>query len=270
MSLIVAAAQSTSIPGDISRNIERHLQLGNIAAEHGVRLLVFPELSLTGYELALARPNAIRPECTRLDPLRDLAARADMTVVVGAPVPNDNGALYIGALAIRPDGSVSTYSKMHVHYSEEGVFTSGPGGPMLRVEDANVALAICRDAKQPQHAADAAARGANVYAAGVMVTESDYAAKAELLSKYASEHRMAALMANYSGVTGGDVSGGMSAVWSEDGQLVVASPGAEESLVIARKENGIWNGIVLPVSLIPAADRQDAYLQAANAQCDRR
>jgi predicted amidohydrolase len=248
MSLIVAAAQSASIPGDISRNIERHLRFGAIAAEHGAQLLVFPELSLTGYELATARANAIRPDSSALDPLRHLARRAAMTIVAGAPVLNHKNELHIAAIAIRPDGSVLAYTKEHVHQSEEEVFTSGPGGPTLLVENATVALAICADATYPQHAASAAARGANVYAVGVMITGNGYARKVALLQNYALEHRMAVLMANYSGATGGEISAGQSAIWSEDGQLMAASTGTEEALVIGRKQNGVWNGIVLPRS----------------------
>jgi len=172
-----------------------------------------------------------------------------MTVVVGAPVLNDKDQLHIAALAIRPDGSVLTYTKEHVHQSEEDVFTSGPGGPVLLVEDATVALAICADATHPQHAASAAARGANVYAVGVMIDDSGYARKVSLLRNYALEHRMAVLMANYSGATGGCASAGKSAIWSEDGQLVAASTATEEALVIGSKQNGVWNGIVLPLSL---------------------
>jgi hypothetical protein len=49
----------------------------------------------------------------------------------------------------------------------------------------------------------AAARGANVYATGVMIDEIGYARKVPLLRNYALEHKMAVLMSNYSGVTGG-------------------------------------------------------------------
>lgn len=248
MSLIIAAAQSTSVPGDISRNVAHHLRFGTLAAERGAQLLVFPELSLTGYELTIARANAVRPDSSDLNPLRKLATDAHMTVVVGAPLPNDNGELHIAALAIHPDGSVLTYTKEHVHQSEAAVFTSGPGGPALIVEDATVALAICADATHPQHAAGAAARGAHVYAVGVMIDEIGYPRKVSLLSNYALEHRMAVLMANYSGVTGGEVSAGKSALWSEDGQLVAASTGTEEALVVGMKQNGVWNGIVLHLS----------------------
>ena len=226
-----------------------------IASEHGAQLLVFPELSLTGYELAIARSNALRPDSSDLDPLRRLATQAQMTVVVGAPLLNDNDELHIAAFALRPDGSMMTYTKEHVHQSETEVFTSGPGGPTLLIEDVTVALAICADASHPRHAAKAAARGANVYAAGVMIDEIGYARKVSLLENYAREHRMAVLMANYSGATGGDVSAGKSALWSEDGQLVAASTGTEETLIIGTKQNSVWNGIVVPLPLSSATRR---------------
>lgn len=244
MSLVLAAAQSVSIPGEVSQNLAHHLRLATLAAEQGVQLLVFPELSLTGYELAIALENAVRPDTSELNPLRKLATQAGMTAVIGAPVLNDRNELHIAAIALHPDGSVSTYSKEHVHESEAGVFTSGPGGHSIPVADASVALAICADATHPQHAANAAARGANVYAVGAMITEDAYARKAALLKTYAVEHKMAVLLANYSGVTGGCASAGTSSVWSEDGQLVAASAGIEEVLVIGRKEDGVWNGVI--------------------------
>lgn len=245
MSLIIAAAQSASIPGCIPQNVAHHLRFGTIAAEHGAQLLVFPELSLTGYELSLARSNAIRLDSSELDPLRQLAADAHMTLVAGGPVLNEQNKLHIAALAFRPDGSASMYTKQHVHESEEEVFVSGPGGPVLVVEGASVALAICADATHPEHAAGAAARGATIYAAGVMIDPDGYGRKAALLTSYALEHTMAVLMANYSGATGGSRSAGRSALWSEDGQLVAASTGSEEALIIGSKQNGAWKGSVL-------------------------
>jgi predicted amidohydrolase len=80
-----------------------------------------------------------------------------------------------------------------------------------------------------------------------MIDDTGYARKVSLLRNYALEHGMVVLMANYSGSTGGEVSAGKSAIWSEDGQLVAASTGTEEALVVGRKQNGIWDGIVLPL-----------------------
>jgi predicted amidohydrolase len=246
--LIVGAAQSASVPGDVAANAAHHLEFGRRAADEGVQLLIFPELSLTGYELALARANQVRADSPMLDPLRSLAASRGITLVVGAPVPGETGILYIAALALRPDGSVVKYTKEYVHSSEEHVFTSGPGGPPLRIGNSTIALSICRDAKQPEHVAKAAALGAGLYAAGVMVDEPGYAVKAPLLAGFARQHQMAILMANYSGSTGGDISMGRSAVWNENGEIVVESAGNAEEIVIAEKANGAWRGRILPIA----------------------
>ncbi len=247
MRLTIAAAQSRSVPGDVARNIAHHARIAEIAATHGAKLLVFPELSLTGYELALARGNAVDRGDAVLRPLRELAVRSGITIAAGAPVPGEHGDLHIAALCFLPDGAVTTYTKVHVHESELGVFTFGHGGAALRVEDATVAMAICRDASFPEHAAAAASLGANVYAASAMIDVPAYERKAALLEGYARDHGMAVLLANYAGTTGGDVSAGRSALWSETGALVAACPDNAEALVIGTRIDGAWSGSVLTV-----------------------
>ena len=218
--------------GDIEKNVAHHLEFARKAAEQSAQLLVFPELSLTGYELDIARAQAISTASPRLDALRNFAVEASMTIVAGAPVLHESGDLHIGAFIFKPDGAISTYSKQHVHESEQHVFTSGPGAPPFRVGDATVALAICADASHSQHAATAASHGASIYAVGVMITKEDYPRKAGLMQQYAKEHGMTVLMANYSGTTGGWKAAGRSAVWSEDGSMVAVAPDAEEALLV--------------------------------------
>jgi hypothetical protein len=65
---------------------------------------------------------------------------------------------------------------------------------MLRIENASVALAICADITQPYHAATAKKRGADVYAAGVLITENGYEADTAFL-QYSLQHWMVVLMA---------------------------------------------------------------------------
>lgn len=245
MKLTIAAAQSISVCGDVEQNVIRHLRFGKMAAECGASLLVFPELSLTGYEPTIARANAMRPDSPALDPLRHWARKAEMTMAVGVPVLNRSGGLHIGTFAIHPDGSVTCYLKEYLHPGEDKVFTPGNGGPLMEIGDAKVALAICADITHAQHPAHAATRGASVYAAGVLITEQGYASDSVLLCQYAVRHKMTVLMANHSGTTGGWVSAGQSAIWSEDGRLVAVSRGTDESLVIAWERDGRWDGQVL-------------------------
>jgi predicted amidohydrolase len=243
--LVIAAAQSASTRGDIAANVAEHSRFVVAAGDLGVQLLVFPELSLTGYEPAIARTRTLAPGDARLNPLRELAARFRMAVVAGAPMASADDRCRLAAFAFLPDGSVSTYTKQHLHPGEEVFFEPGSGSDLLHVGGETVALAICADANHPEHAAGAASRGATVYAAGVLITEKGYAADARLFERYAAQHGMTVLMANHAAPTGGWTPAGKSAIWRPGGQRVVAAGGTERALVVATREAGGWRGAVV-------------------------
>ncbi|WP_339560946.1 carbon-nitrogen hydrolase family protein [Pseudomonas sp. EA_65y_Pfl1_P113] len=244
--LTLAAAQSISIAGDVPANIERHLAFVHVAAEHNVQLLVFPELSLTGYEPSLAAGLAITPDDPVLAPLRELARALRLTAVVGMPVrlAPDAGVL-IGALVLGADGSLALYTKQHLHPGEEVAFVPGQGGAALECEDEQIALAVCADFSHASHPRLAAEAGATVYAAGVLVSEGGYATDSALLQGYAAEHGLLVLMANHGGPSGGYVCAGRSAIWAADGGLLAAAPGVGDALVIARRVGAVWAGQVV-------------------------
>ncbi|AZD30377.1 carbon-nitrogen hydrolase family protein [Pseudomonas chlororaphis] len=246
--LTLAAAQSVSIAGDLPGNIARHQAFIRAAAQQGVQLLVFPELSLTGYEPTLAAERALLPQSPLLQPLRDLARELGVTAVVGMPIRlSAEGPLLIGALVLAADGSLAVYSKQHLHAGEEQVFSRGTGGANLIFAEDQVALAVCADFSQANHARAAAQSGAGIYAAGVLISEKGYAADTALLQGYAVEHAMLVLMANHGGPTGGWVSAGRSAIWGSDGGLIVAAAGTGDELLIARRTDGHWSGQQLRV-----------------------
>jgi predicted amidohydrolase len=247
--LIIAAAQSISIAGDLAANIAWHQRFMLAAAEQGVQLLVFPELSLTGYERGLAAELAIAPEDAVLQPLRDFAQEVVVTTVVGMPIRlSEDSPVLIGALVLGVDGSLGVYSKQHLHPGEEVAFAPGTGGSTLTIDSDTVALAVCADFSHSSHAAAAAGQGADLYAAGVLITENGYVPDTELLQGYAATHSMAVLMANHGGATGGWESAGRSAIWASDGSLVTAAPGTGNLLVIARRDAGRWTGQTVVVA----------------------
>lgn len=53
--MILASAQTKPKRGNIKANLAEHYQLIDLASKNGADLIVFPELSLTGYE----RENAM-------------------------------------------------------------------------------------------------------------------------------------------------------------------------------------------------------------------
>ncbi|MGY2400662.1 carbon-nitrogen hydrolase family protein [Pseudomonas sp. SDO5271_S396] len=246
--LTLAAAQSISIAGDVPANIERHLAFMRAAAQQGVQLLVFPELSLTGYEPSLAAALAIAPDDPVLAPLRATARELGLTAVVGMPLRlTPEAGVTIGALVLGAEGSLAVYTKQHLHPGEESAFVPGQGGAALQWGDDRIALAVCADFSHASHPRAAAEAGANIYAAGVLISEGGYAADSALLQGYAAEHGLLVLMANHGGPSGGWACAGRSALWAGEGRLLATVPGIGEALVIGRREGEHWAGSVVAV-----------------------
>ena len=242
--LRIAAAQSASIPGDIGANIGRHCVFIDAAAKAGTQLLVFPELSLTGYDLPGMPATALGPDDARLDPIRQRACDLGMTIVVGAPLAHRAGLPHIGAIAFRPDGSAATYRKHFLHNGEEQF--AAPGSAISQTIDVHgvpVALAICADTSHQQHPHAAVMAGATLYVASTVMTVGGYAKEASMLSGYAKLFGIGILLANHAFDTGGYACAGRSAVWLPGGELLVEAPGQGELLVIADEDSGA----ILPV-----------------------
>lgn len=230
----IAAAQSTSVPLDVVANVQNHLRFVEAAAQHGVQWLVFPELSLTGYELAAMPGLVIHPENTRLAPLREAARRTGMAITVGAPVDSGSALPHIGAITLRPDSKYSVYAKHHLHGSETQFTTAGPAPVHVQAHAGQkIASAICADTNQPSHAADAAAAGAHIYTAGILTSVNGYAAEAPLWASYARKHGMTVVIANHGGPSGGYLAAGKSVIVGCDGITLCSARGPGDALVIA-------------------------------------
>ena len=200
-------------------------------------LVVFPELSLTGYELALAAELAFsEKDDARLCPLLELAANHEATLVVGAPVRMGQS-LYIGAFILRPDRTTDLYTKHHlgtfppsascdscegtVPPAEAVVFQPGDRNPLIQLGDHVAAVAVCADIGRPAHVEQAARRGADTYLASMFVIPSDFDGEVVKLRRYAVQHRMMTTLSNFGGPSGGLRSAGHSSIWSNTGELLV-------------------------------------------------
>jgi predicted amidohydrolase len=245
----LAAAQTVPVAGDIAANVAQHLHFVRAAVEAGADVIVFPELSLTGYELDRAAELAFDEHDPRLAPMVELASAHRVTLVAGAPV-RIGALLHIGALIVLPGGGVEIYTKRHlgafpsgvnpggaVPPPEASVFQAGARDPLVRLGAHTAAVAICADTGRPSHPAAAAARGATTYLASVFVIPPDFAADTARLQCYAAQHRMAVVFANFGGPSGGLPSAGKSAIWSETGELLARMDGPGAGLVVATEED---------------------------------
>ena len=158
----IAVAQTRPAAGDIQRNIEGHLRLIGLAVADGAELVVFPELSITGYEPTLVEESAVSEDDRRFDPFQDISSASGISIGIGAPTRNENG-ICISVILIQPRVGRKVYSKMHLHRSEERYFVAGPKSANLLGEDGKTALAICYELSVPEHAANASRNGAETY-----------------------------------------------------------------------------------------------------------
>ncbi|WP_095093294.1 carbon-nitrogen hydrolase family protein [Pseudomonas sp. Irchel 3A5] len=243
MSPVLAAAQCAVHAGDINANVKLHSEFMQHAHEHGVHLLVFPELSLTGYEPTLAEALTQDVDSPVLLPLRQLAQETSMTTVVGLPLsmPGHEKPL-IAAFILHGDGSVGVYTKQHLHPGEEQYFSAGNGGDLINIAGVPTALSVCADFSHPEHPSAAARQGARVYASSVLIGETGYPKDSALLQGYSQLHGMAVLMANHGGPTGGWAAAGRSAFWDEKGVCVASTSGVGNRLLVVSKHLHGWQG----------------------------
>ncbi|ROO86486.1 putative amidohydrolase [Actinocorallia herbida] len=234
--LRVGLAQLPSVPGDVAGNARIAAEAVTRAAAEGARLILFPELSLTGYDLDLFPDPAlgVTADDARLDPVREAARSAGATAVVGGAYRHSPTGTWIASLAALPDGTLLPHGKRHLHGRERDIFDPAPPGPLLEVDGWIVALAICYDAGVPSHAEEAARRGAEVYAASVLY---DNPRRFDVhLAARAMDHRMYAVAANYPGGPGAGLGAGWescggSGAWHPDGSRL-SDAGTAPGLVL--------------------------------------
>jgi predicted amidohydrolase len=217
----------------VPANRDQHIQLARLAAAEGAQVVLFPELSLTGYELGLANGLAFSEDDPRLSALLDTAISQSITLIVGAPV-RVGSRLHIGAFILSPDRTIKLYTKQRlgafppsaacdgiVPPAEATVFEPGDRDPLLRFGDNVATVAVCADIGRPSHPQRAADRGASTYLASMFVIPSEFEGEVTRLRRYAVQHSMVVALANFGSTSGGLASAGRSAVWSRTGELLV-------------------------------------------------
>lgn len=220
----IAVAQPRCAAYDVAANAVAHAE-AVLAAD--ARVVVFPEMSLTGYHLDAV---PVGPEDGRLAPIVAACAGTGTLALVGAPVPGQR----IGILAVGGDGARVVYGKVYLHSSEAACFT--PGEPaVLDVDGWRLGLAVCRDTGIPEHAARTAALGIDGYLAGVVHADHQAGLHGERARRVAGDHGVWVATAAFAGPTGGgfDRTSGRSGIWSAGGELIAEAGTAPDDLVRA-------------------------------------
>jgi predicted amidohydrolase len=241
--LRVAAAQIDPTEADIAKNLAKHIHYIELARQRGVEVLVFPELSLTGYQVKSRTPDLA---ITRDDPrLLTLAAAAgDMTVIAGFVEEGWAVQFHNSAVALRNGKVTFVHRKLNIasygNLEEAKYFANGRFMDVFTHElPWTASILICADAWNPALVYLAALAGATFLT--MPIASSRTAVGIEFsnprgwdtaLSFYGMMYGMPVVMANHCGSRDGEDYWGHSRVVDPHGK-VLAMAGEEEELVVA-------------------------------------
>jgi predicted amidohydrolase len=229
----ICVAQTRPVKGDIQTNIEGHKRLIDLAIANGADTIIFPELSITGYEPALSKVLATTPDDNRFDDFQHISDEKHITIGVGMPLKNGE-AISIAMIIFQPNKARGIYYKQHLHEDELPYFIEGQGQAPLAKN--KTALAICYELSVPEHSENASKDGAEIYIASVAKSVSGVEKAINTLSDIARKYSMTVLMANCIGYCDNFECGGKTSIWNRKGVLAGQLNDRSEGILIIDTE----------------------------------
>ena len=257
-SLKIVMAQENFLVGDIAGNCNRVIESALRASEqHGADIIVFPELTLTGYppEDLLLRPSLqVRVEAA----LRSIEEQVrNITVVLGCPILAGD-TLYNAAVVIQDGKRVAQYFKQNLPnyqvFDEVRYFKPGMDGGVFTVKGVTVGLSICEDIWFSEPVAQAKQEGAeiilNLNASPFHIEK--LAQRKSMLAQRAQEVQLPIVYVNLVGGQDELVFDGASMVMNANGTLGYEAVSFQEAMVAVQFDSSD-QGLVLNTQCLPDA-----------------
>ena len=236
--MIVAAVQFAPVAGDVGANVRTAAGLIRRAGAEDARVVVFPELVLTGYEPTLIRATpavCLAEGDVRLDPVREACRAAGAAAVVNGPVlmAGAEGRPGITSLVIGPDGALLTrYDKTHLCGLETEVFAPGTADGRFTLDGVRFALATCYDNRFPDIAERAAADGCAVCLASSALDAGNDSFE-KVYPVRARDFGLYVVLADLVGPSEAGPCVGRSGAWGPDGERIADAGPDREGFALA-------------------------------------
>ena len=205
------------------------------AAEAGARLLVTPEMSLTGYAIGADRVAELAEPVP--GPLTDrvaaITAEHGLAIAVGLPVRTPAGVANT-VVVVDGDGSLpATYAKAHLYGDvDRDAFVPGDVGVVqFRLDDLTVGLLVCYDVEFPEAVRAHAVAGTELLVVPTGLMDPYGSVGTVLVPARAYESQLFVAYANRTGAEGEFVYCGASCVIAPDGTELVRVGRGEELLL---------------------------------------
>jgi predicted amidohydrolase len=152
MTIIKAALVVQNCPvGYIEKNIESTQSFIAEAVEKGARIIVFPEMNLTGYITGVDILSIAKPLSQEiLEPFIQTAHKLHITILAGLAEKAANGRIFATHCVFGPDKSVDIYRKLHISPFEKIYFSAGNKIPVFNSCNLSFGIQLCYDAHFPE------------------------------------------------------------------------------------------------------------------------
>lgn len=159
----IGLVQMVCEKGAVAENRAEIVRLVAEAADKGVAIMAFPEMSLTGY----ADPNKFPQAVIRLagPEVEQLLAQTrpyPVTMLVGLIEANPAGKPFITHMVARQGELLGFYRKVTIENGEEEWFSAGEGVPVFQQDGLDYGLAICADISNEAVFAACSRQGARI------------------------------------------------------------------------------------------------------------
>lgn len=163
----IALFQCDPLVLDVAANLQRLSETAAQAASRGARLLVVPEMFLTGYSIGASAVERLAQPADGLSSqaIAQIARRHEIAIAYGYPERGEDGRLFNSAQLIDAQGaSLMNYRKTHLFGDlDREQFSQGDGAfPVVEWEGWRLGLLICYDIEFPEAARRLALAGAEL------------------------------------------------------------------------------------------------------------
>jgi predicted amidohydrolase len=249
----LAVYQGPGASGDVPANLATVRRVAAEAASQGVRLVVFPELFVTGYNLGPRLRELAEPRGgPSLAEVSGAAAAAGIAILVGFCERADER-LFNGAALVERDGrQLAVHRKCHLYgATERALFTPGDALTLAELDGLRLGVLICYDVEFPEAARTLALAGAELIAVPTALMAPHDVVARTLVPARAAENQIFVAYANRTGREGDLHYVGQTCIVGPDGADLARAGCDEETLLLAD----------LDVAAIARARAAQAYLR---------
>lgn len=234
----IAALQMHAIAGDDEANMERIAAAAADAEAGGARLLIVPELAVTGYGAGQAAfENLASPATGAVAESLSAIARENRIAIVAGFAEQEGTLIYNSALFTDGIGTNAVYRKSHLYGDyERDVFKPGvPNSVMVELGGLRLGMLICYDVEFPENVRRLALAGADLIVVPTALPKGSSGTfiANHMIQVRAFENQVFVAYINHCGADDNFTYAGLSRIAAPDGKLLAEAPAEGETLLFA-------------------------------------